>query len=150
LLISTISINVTKSFLYSTKYYIIALYNNQYIIKSIDYYVEKHERISLSGIGYKKRLVYYSQSSNGKVRTTQIMTPYSLTTSAVSQSSGCQDISDYNPGITSPILKQVNLPALQAWLNYDQLTSIYKLLSNRSNSLVPPLVVSQEVNTKSL
>ena len=47
-------------------------------------------------------------------------------------------------------MQQVNLPAQQARLNYDQLTSIYKLLSKRFNSLVPPLVVSQEVNTKSL
>jgi hypothetical protein len=78
------------------------------------------------------------------------MTPYSLT-SAVNQSSSCQDISNHNPGTTSVALKHDNLQALQARLNYDRLTLIHKLLSNRSNSKsILLLIVSQDLNTKSL
>ena len=77
------------------------------------------------------------------------MTPYSLT-SAVNHSSRYQDISNHNSGTTSVALKQGNSQALQSRLNYDCLTSIHKLLSNRSNSSISLLIVSQELNTKSL
>ena len=70
--------------------------------------------------------------------------------SAVNQSSSCQGISNHNPSTTSTVLKQGNSQVLQSWLNYDGLTSIHKLLSNRSNNLIPFLIVSQELNTKSL
>ena len=46
------------------------------------------------------------------------MTPYSLT-SAVNHSGSCQDILNHNPGITSAVLKQGNLQALQALPNYE-------------------------------
>ena len=76
------------------------------------------------------------------------MTPYSLT-SLVNHSSSCQDISNHNPGTTSAALKQGNSQALQSRLNYDWLTSIHKLHSNRSNSSIPLIIVSQELHTKS-
>jgi hypothetical protein len=46
------------------------------------------------------------------------MTPYSLT-SAVNHSSSCQNISNHNPGTSSAAMKQGNLQALPARLNYD-------------------------------
>jgi hypothetical protein len=76
------------------------------------------EQENKPGIGYKKCLVYYFQSINRKARTSQIMTPYSLN-STVNYSSSCQDISNYNSGIASAALKQGNLQALQALLNYN-------------------------------
>jgi hypothetical protein len=57
---------------------------------------------------------------------------------------------NHNPGTTSAALKQGNSQALQAQLNYGWLTLICKLLSNRSNSSILPLIVSLELNTKSL
>jgi hypothetical protein len=67
----------------------------------------------MSGIGHKvKCLVNYSYS------VTQIMTPYSLT-STVNQSCSCQDKSNYNPVITSAALKQRNSQAPISRINYD-------------------------------
>ena len=49
----------------------------------------------------------------------QIMTPYSLI-SVVNNANSCKDISNYHsPGTASAALKQGNLQALQALLNYD-------------------------------
>ena len=49
---------------------------------------------------------------------TQIITPYSLT-STVNQLSSCQDISNHNQGATSAALEQGNSQSLQSRINYD-------------------------------
>jgi hypothetical protein len=60
------------------------------------------------------------------------------------------DISNHNSGTISTVLKLSNLQALKARLNCKWLTSIYKLLLNRFNSLIPTLILSQKLNTKLL